>query len=63
MTTKMKEELMDRVIRTFGFEHPETIEFCTRVNEFDDDFLTLLVIYYEDQRTPFLTKTDKEEEP
>lgn len=59
---ELREELIDRMVRIYGFENPIVNDFCTLCeewedNEWNDHYLTLLVIAHEDE--PW---TEEEEE-
>lgn len=50
--TKMRENLMDRMIRIYGYENPIVIEFCRlceewEENDWNDKVLTILVEAHE----------------
>ena len=50
-----REEMMNEVIRRFGFEAPETIRFCTYCEEFSED-KTIIIAYMW-----LMNKSEKEE--
>ena len=50
--TKMRENLMDRMIRIYGYENPIVIQFCRlceewEENDWNDKVLTILVEAHE----------------
>lgn len=57
----MKEKLMDRMIRIYGFENPIVIEFCKLCerNEVSYEFLEALVKAHEE--SPRLIEEEEEE--